>query len=249
MSIESALSSFGLSARQSRVYLTLLKHGKLSVSDISKHTAIPRVSVYPCLDELAHIGVVSSITKNRRQLFEAQSPEILLQMLQQRSAAFESMLPLFAPLMNQKTENFSVQIYQGLEQGKQAVRDFYDYLEETRIKLVYALAHLELIKAYPKFVPQMIQRRQQMGVTTLLLVSAEQRKAMPTSYRGDRREVRFLPPQFHVGCTFQIAGDQTLFTVTEKDGPIVLRVQSKSISSTVTAFHRFLWEATETVKL
>ncbi len=245
MSIETALRGFGLTQRQSRIYLALLKQGKLSVSDIAKQTGIPRVSVYPCLDELSRIGVISNITKNRRQLFEAQAPEILLQLLRQRSTVFESMLPLFAPILNRKTEHFSVQVYQGAEQSKQAVRDFYEYLEGSRIKLVRALAHLDLIKTYPKYVPQMIERRQQMGVATQLLVAAEQRKAMPPSYRGSKREVRFLPPQFRINCTFQVAGEQSMFTVTEHKDPVVLRVHSKPISSTVAAFFSFVWDASD----
>ena len=94
----------------------------------------------------------------------------------------------------------------------------------------------------------MIQRRQQMGITTQLLVAAEQRKSIPPSYRGDRREVRFLPPQFSVHCTFQVAGEQTLFTLTENKDPVVLRIRSQSISRTVQNFFRFVWDTSEVVK-
>ena len=243
MSIESALQSFGLTPRQSRIYLSLLKLGKSSVSTVAKQTGIPRVSVYPCLDELSRLGVVSCITKNRRQLYEAQAPEMLLQILRQRSTLFESILPLFAPLMNRETDSFAVQVYEGAEQSKQAVRDFYEYLQESKIRLVYAFAHVDLIKTYPRYVPQMIQRRQQMGISTQLLVAAEQRKAMPSSYRGLRREVRFLPPQFALHCTMQIAGEECLFTVTENKEPVVLRVHSKAISTTMASAFRFLWDA------
>ena len=246
--VKHALIEFGFSARQADIYLTLRKQGRLSITEIARFTGIPRVSVYSCLGELQQQGVISCLKKNRRQVFEAQAPSILLEMLKRKAAIFESSLPLLK-LIEPTSVGDSVRIYEGYEQSRQAQIDLYEQLAKEKIKVVQSITHPDLAKKFPKFVPLMIERRRQMGISTRLLISASQKQVIPKSFGGQNREIRYLPGKFPFNCTCIVGGSSILFILTNKKEPSALLIQSSSVSGMISSCLAFIWEQLEVKSL
>lgn len=245
MSIESALGHFGLSRREIQIYIALRKSGSLSVAEIGRQTGIPRVSVYSCLEGLLRRGVINRIKKLHRNFYEAQPPTMLLELLKQRFAFFESALPLFKTLNAQKSEKFAVQFYEGHAQCRQAQADHYELLAQKKVKLVQSIAHPDLAKTFPRFVPYMIQLRRDMGIATQLIVPGGQKKDIPESYAsaGGRggREMRVLPSDFPFNGNCLIGGGALLFIIANPDEPFSLLIKSKAAYEVVSALFTFVW--------
>lgn len=55
------LIEIGLTSNQAKLYLTLLRFGKLNVRNISHHSKVPRQEVYRVLDELREMGLIEKI--------------------------------------------------------------------------------------------------------------------------------------------------------------------------------------------
>jgi sugar-specific transcriptional regulator TrmB len=245
MSIQTALSQFGLSSREGKIYLTLRKYGLLNVAEIARETAIPRVSVYSCLENLQRNGVITRRKRNHRNVFEAHSPSLLLELLKDRFAQFEVALPLLNAVRAENLEDALFQLYDGHTQCRQAQEDFYEHLATKKVTLVKSIAHPGLAKTFPRFVPFMIQRRRDMGIATQLIVSEEHRRVIPSAYgatsgKGER-EVRMLPKGYPLNCSCLIGGNSILFVITDRNKPSSVIIRSDAISTVLSTFFTFIW--------
>jgi len=78
------LELVGLGPNEVKCYRVLLKIGSASANEISRVSGIHRVSVYDALRGLREKGLISQIQKERKLLFEAASPERILDMVQKK---------------------------------------------------------------------------------------------------------------------------------------------------------------------
>lgn len=242
MSHQSVLQTFGLTPRQAEIYLALRKHGQLPVLELARRTGIPRVSVYAVVDELARLGIVSQITKNKRKIVEAHAPRMLLAMLEKKLLLFQGAIPLLESLGPGVIEEASFQYYVGNDQSRQGQIDFYEDLARQKVKLVRSFAHSDLVDKFPKFLPAMIKRRREMGIATQLLVPGGTKAASTIFRTGEDRELRYLPARFPFNCNCLIGGSSILFIVTQQKEPTVILMRSKPVSGLLAACFSFIWE-------
>ena len=59
LTIDQQLKQFGLNENESRVYLEVLKHGKLAITQVPKLTHINRTTVYSVAKKLVGMGLIS----------------------------------------------------------------------------------------------------------------------------------------------------------------------------------------------
>src|SRR3989338_8956185 len=115
------LHGLGLGKNDIKVYLALLAHGKSSILDAAKHSQVHRVNVYDAVRSLQNLGLVTSISLGKRQLFQAANPSNLKSLLKQREESLEKVMPLLSHPFREK-ENKS-QNFEGLEGIKRILED------------------------------------------------------------------------------------------------------------------------------
>ena len=71
------LESLGFSPSESAVYLASLELGPSPVQAIAKKAAVSRVTTYAVIQKLSRGGLMSSVTKGKKQFYAAESPERL----------------------------------------------------------------------------------------------------------------------------------------------------------------------------
>lgn len=72
------LTHAGLSKKEASVYTVLLEKGVLSLSDISRETHINRPALYELLPSMQNKNFISTVKKQRRVLYTAESPDRIL---------------------------------------------------------------------------------------------------------------------------------------------------------------------------
>lgn len=78
------LQELGLSDKERRVYLALLRRGPSSVRQLAESSEVNRGSTYDILKSLQEQGIVSYFDKNKKTLFVAESPETLKELLENK---------------------------------------------------------------------------------------------------------------------------------------------------------------------
>ncbi len=123
MDIIEALKKFGLSEKESKVYLTNLELGETTASDISIKSNIPRTLVYDLLEKLIKEGLVSYSIKKAKKHFVAADPSELVRIIKEKETTLRKVLPsLFSIQKSKISKRPRVEIYEGKE-GMKTVMD------------------------------------------------------------------------------------------------------------------------------
>jgi predicted transcriptional regulator len=128
------LKFLGLTDGEARVYLALL-YGESTKSGIVRKSGISPSIVYKILERLIRKGLVSSITVNGKNYFQANEPTTLFELLKKEEENLEGKKAvaknLVSTLKRKKSEKtFFVSVYEGLDGLKSILRE----VEEEEFK-------------------------------------------------------------------------------------------------------------------
>ena len=156
---EHLLTEIGLTENESKLYLSLLKEGTSSASQISKVTNVNRTTSYLELDKLIEKGLVSYTIKDSKKYFTAANPKKLLNILDLKRKKVQSIIPNLESFP-QKQNKFLSDVYE----GKEGLKTFYQDILNTSPKEVLAfgitgLAFDVLEFEFPHFVKECKKRK------------------------------------------------------------------------------------------
>lgn len=82
--VKQTLTKLGLTDSEARVYLSMLKLGEHGVQQIARESKISRTAAYEIVKALQKKGLVSEITRGKKNVFAAEDPEKLEAYFEQR---------------------------------------------------------------------------------------------------------------------------------------------------------------------
>ncbi len=123
------LAEYGLSEKESLVYLAMLELGPASVQDIAKKAGVNRATTYVMIESLKRRGLMSTFDKGRKTFFVAESPEHLkrlseteLRAAEEKANRLKQSLPLFMALFNSASASKPMVRYYEGEEGVSTCR-------------------------------------------------------------------------------------------------------------------------------
>lgn len=128
--LENIFSKFDLKEEHIKIYLSLLEGGLLSAGDLAKRLAIPRSTLYGFLYDLVHKGLVRQSEKAKVIIWQAESPEKINDLLDEKINSFEQAKQNLANVLTdlkdkRKTDFISphFQYFEGSEGLRQVMKD------------------------------------------------------------------------------------------------------------------------------
>lgn len=118
--ISNSLNNIGLSDKESKVYVTLLKLGEATVAEISSEAGIKRPTAYLILDELRKKGIALKIPHSKKIVYQAKSPEELYDRAKENINEFQRLLPKIHAISAQK-KSIKTLYFEGLQGVKDAL--------------------------------------------------------------------------------------------------------------------------------
>ena len=85
---EIEFSELGLTKNEGKAYEALVKFGKLSASEVSKHSGVSYSRIYDVLDSLADKGLVEVVPEKTKK-FVPTDPALLLKLVEEKEKALE----------------------------------------------------------------------------------------------------------------------------------------------------------------
>jgi sugar-specific transcriptional regulator TrmB len=122
------LERLGLSPRESTVYLTLLEHGVLGVSDIARKSGLYRTEIYQALAHLREELLVDVIPKGKYRAYKAASPALLERKYLAIANEFDRMLAELGEMEHRENSERPLITY---HEGLTAISAVYDDVVET----------------------------------------------------------------------------------------------------------------------
>ena len=114
------LKGLGLSDKEARIYLALLRFGTITATKVAQETSIDRTTSYRFLSSLIDKGMASYAIRNNIRYFSAANPSKLAEDLKNKVEQVNSILPELEALASFPKEETKVELYKGKE-GLKAV--------------------------------------------------------------------------------------------------------------------------------
>jgi len=112
--LQRALIDAGLTENEAFVYLSALSLGPSTVLAISRAAGIKRTTIYAVIESLKQKGLINLELRGFKQLFAAEDPTRLLNLLESRKEQLAKVMPDFSGLYNLKGGESVIKYYEGL---------------------------------------------------------------------------------------------------------------------------------------
>lgn len=155
MKLENTLQEYGLSPKESQIYLALLQIGPSSVQKIAQKSGLARSTVYEVLDDLVKKGFANSYLKKKVKYFSAEEPRHVVALAQEKASAIKDALPELEAMSGVSRARPTVRFYQGSRQMKLILNEM---LDEAQVILCFGVAE-DLFRVVGDFHDEFLQRR------------------------------------------------------------------------------------------
>jgi len=241
--MEKLLESLGLSNKEAKVYLTLLKMGQSSISEIAKNTKIDRRSCYDIINRLIGKNFVSSIEINGVNYFESIQPKILVEEFKKQVSELESALPHFSQFIAPSKNKVNLKLLKGKKGLALALQD----IVETKKDYV-GIGAIKFLEIIPIETAHIVKQSERFGL--------KERGILPMDYhkkiKGFSKEVKkiavvptgrykYLEEESIFTSSFIQYGDKVALFIFEEPYYAII-IESKSISQNYYNYFEFLWK-------
>jgi sugar-specific transcriptional regulator TrmB len=134
------LQKLGLSEKDAKVYLALLKLGHGSANAIARNAGLKRPTTYVVLEGLRARGLVLKMPGAKRQMFAARSPEEFIAEIKKDVAEAEVLVPDLMNTYSSNTPRVRTIHFEGLAGVREALWYRLDTLKEKEIKAFFGSA-------------------------------------------------------------------------------------------------------------
>ena len=246
MPFEEELREYGLSEKEARVYLALLRLGPSTVNQIAEKADLIRTTTYDLLKGLREKGLVASMVKNKIFYFEAADPKKLTQILEEKKRKIEKLLPDLRKLRTELILKPHTEVYE----GKEGIKTVYqDILEEKKPLSAISNTHF-IFKIVPFYVPHFVKQRAKAGIFIRLLneKTKESIELMKKRDKQELRETRFIPQLKDIPVTEYIYGDNVAILGTKPEEPLGIIIRHKEFAQSQKLLFDLLWDSAERQK-
>lgn len=238
MKLEKVLQGYGLSQKESQIYLALLQIGPSSVQKIAQKSGLARSTVYEVLDNLASMGFANHYLKKKIKYFNAEEPNNVVVLAQNKADAIKNALPELEAMSGEARHRPTVRFYQGKDQMKLVLDELLNEADEA---ICFGVADdlFRVLGDYHKdFLRKRIKNRIPMRVILCDSPTAKDRQRLGPQHL---REVKLMPNkyEFH-GLTYVWKNKIAMFSLANDFVAVVM--ESKELTDIEKAKFNNLWD-------
>ena len=239
--VEEIFRDIGLSKNETKIYLALLELGPSLMGDICGKTKIHRRNVYDSIEMLKDKGFVSATLINNRNVFEAVNPERILDILEERKAEVEEILPQL--VQKQHDKKTAVNVYTGANGRKIIFEDKLKHPEEQ-----YVLGAHHPSKSISTYIENYHRRRIERKIPLKMLFVKQDKEAAEEFAKFNYLEARVLPDKFSSPIAINIYANKTVvFMGSGTLEPVSILIEDEGLASDFRTYFEMLWKISEPV--
>ena len=134
------LKEIGFTEYETKLYLTLLQNPEISAYELAEKTGLYRQVTYDTVKRLEEKGFVNSNTEGKTKVFKATDPNLLLEIINEKTENYKKILPKLNQLKTKEKNKIIVETYKGENVLRIALRDIIDNLKNSKERLVLCTA-------------------------------------------------------------------------------------------------------------
>jgi len=243
------LGLFGLSEKESCVYLASLELGPAPVQDISHKAKVNRATTYVMIESLMGRGLMSSFVRGKKRFYASESPERLRSVLrlqrrelEQKEEELEKIYPKLSGLYNAEGAKPQIRYLEG-EDGVQTVRELFRNLNGEIIQFSPfsgAPSSEETARGESEYVRDLVA--QNVSSRALLVMETADLSMVPLL---PNVEVRLVPRAlFPTDAEITVRGN-TICLYSFKSAILAIVITSQEIADGMRSMFDLAWKAAE----
>lgn len=234
------LEEIGFTKGESKVYLALLELGLSKSGPIIKKSRLQSSVVYNCLKSLTEKGLVNSIFKGKFKEYSAVSPEILLDLLEEKKVKLKEILPKLREVKVKDKQE--AKVYYGIKGIKTAHLEQIKEAQKKEEYLFFSLENEYYNEEFKTFLIHFNHLRKNKGlvVKALIKINPEYAKIFDEEFK--RAGIKFKKVKQTVPVGSAIVRDTILKIVWDPEEPIAFLLKSKKLAQEYRGFFYTLWK-------
>lgn len=240
MDHETLLSDLGLTEKEARIYLALLKMGEGAVQDIAKEAGVKRPTAYVVLDELRKKEAVLKVPQAKRTIYIAKSPSELYEQHIQKLSRVAQVLPLLEAL-HKKDKRVNMLYFEGVKGIEESLYYRHKELAHTQIDGFWAKVDTWDAKT-KKIIDTWGKKTAATGVTVRAI--APDHPSLDEYRKKDavlNWHIKTVPEKQYSSNT-SIEVTDFFVRITEFDTPQAIIIESPEFVKTVREIFEMVWE-------
>ena len=241
----SALQSYGLSEKESKVYLTVLELGNGIVSTIARRSGIKRVTAYTILEDLKKKWIATETTKDDIKYYSVIDPDNLLSQLEQKYESFKAKMPEFLAVADTLGNKPKIQFFEGVT----GLKHLYNELLKHKQPLFSFLSDDDIDVWLQQYLNKtFITQRKKQGIHASVIVrDTKHNKEYLASVKKDKLTVVRLVGNDFTGIEWELIlfGENriacAMYSSKELSGFII---ESNQLYASLKSIFMFMWNQT-----
>ena len=238
------LQHLGLSDKEASVYMASLELGSDTVQEIANRAEVKRANTYVVIEKLMGKGLMSSVEKGKKTLYQVEDPKQLLRLIEEqeddikkKEQEFKKHLPELETLFDIAEEKPKVRYFEGKE-GLIAIREDYFKAKDKEVVGFFALDEEKKIFSEEER-KKANQRRVSKKIKFKLLYTREDGKF---EKNPELTIARFIPKdKFPLSSSF-ILYDNKVGIVSLRGKLVGVIIENKEIANTLKSIFDLAWE-------
>ncbi len=232
------LEQIGLTDYESKIYLALLTHGQISAYELAEKTGLYRQVTYDSLKRLEEKGFVNSVQEGKTKLFKATNPELILEILNEKTENYKQILPKLVEINKSSQNPLSVETYKGKNVVRISLRDIINTLKDSKDKTVLCTAideYLPLDK-YDLIVTQYERDLLHYNIKEKVIIK-EKTKGI---FKKGTSKYKKIPEKFFNENPIQIYGDNVQIIIFGNPDYLII-IRNKNVAEAYKKQFELMW--------
>jgi HTH-type transcriptional regulator, sugar sensing transcriptional regulator len=223
------LKQAGLTDNESKVYVALLDIGPSLAGKISRRTGLHRRTVYDVTEMLIKKGLIGYILENNRRVFQAENPERVLGMLEEKKNILTPIVSELTKKYSEEKKKEGTNFYKGRDGLKTVFEDQLNYKEV--LVLGASPKAYEVLQFYFKWYDK---TRKEKKIKTRIIAQDRRIKKIPLS------EIKYLPEKYANPVSMNIYGDKVAIILWAAK-PMAIVIKNEEIAEGYRNYFELMW--------
>jgi len=228
------LKKLELNDTEANIYLQLLKKGLMTAIELSKNTKIHRRTIYDNLNVLINKGLVTYVVKNQVKYFSANNPKIFITLLEEKTNALNTLMPVLTQYYQNKKKNPGVSILQGIDSTKAILEE----MMQTKKEILWMGGGSKIFQSLGYSTNNMFEKlsKQKFRIIQPQTEDINQLK------KYFSKNIKVISKEYESQVSFFTYGNNVILGLLINNEVFVIKIESSDFSKAYTNYFNLIWQ-------
>jgi sugar-specific transcriptional regulator TrmB len=244
MSLINKLSEVGLTDKEAKIYMGLLKLKDASAVQLSKEIDLAKTTTYDTLESMRKKGLVSVWKKNNISFYSPESPNKILKMEESKIDTLKQIVPELNFISEADALSPRARLYVGKTGAKKVLDEIIEKAKLQKVGTIFAYIRPDSLLYFPTASRSWIKEREAASIRMNIIRPKIEDPRQNVGYENNHlRETRILSDRGPLESSIYIYGNNMALFYLHHEKMYSLIIESPHFTNTLKGFFDFMWNS------